>query len=106
LHFGTIGWHKFLLGHTARHFEEIQKEYISVTRQWNSASFWAKNLTLALWEFGWTIWKHQNETLHDSKGVVRIPTRELSNSITQEWHNGDNNLLAPDKALIQGTTLP
>jgi hypothetical protein len=52
------------------------------------------------------IWKHRNEILHDSKGMERIPTRELNNSITQEWHNGDTNLFAPDQALIQGTTLP
>jgi hypothetical protein len=48
---GTIGWHNFLLGETARQFEAIQHEYITATRQWNSAPFWAKNLTLALWDF-------------------------------------------------------
>jgi hypothetical protein len=26
--------------------------------------------------------------------------------VTQEWQNGDINLLAQDKPLIQGTTLP
>jgi hypothetical protein len=60
-HQGDIGWHNFLLGQTARHFEAIQQDYISATRQWNSASFWAKNLMLAPWEFGWTIWKYRNE---------------------------------------------
>jgi hypothetical protein len=48
---GTIGLHNFLLGQTARQFEAIQQEYITATQQWNSAPFWAKNLTLALWEF-------------------------------------------------------
>jgi hypothetical protein len=38
--------------------------------------------------------------------MERIPTRALDNTITQEWQSGDTNLLAPDKALIQGTTLP
>jgi hypothetical protein len=46
--------------------------------------FWTKNLTLALWEFGWTIWKHWNEIIHDSTGVERIPKRELNDSVTQE----------------------
>jgi hypothetical protein len=103
---GTIGWHNFLLGQTARQFEAIQQVYITTTRQWNSAPFWAKNLTLALWEFSWTIWKHRNETLHDCTGVDRIPTRELNDSVTQEGQNGDTELLPQDKALIQGTSLP
>jgi hypothetical protein len=30
---GTIGWHNFLLGPTARQFEAIQQEYIAATRQ-------------------------------------------------------------------------
>jgi hypothetical protein len=81
---GTIGWHNFLLGQTARQFEAMQQEYISATRQWNNAPFWAKNLTLALWDFSWTIWKHRNQTLHDRTGVDRIPTRELNDSATQE----------------------
>jgi hypothetical protein len=34
---GAIGWHNFLLGQTARQFEAIQQEYITATRQWNSA---------------------------------------------------------------------
>jgi hypothetical protein len=104
---GTIGWHNFLLGQTVRQFEAIQQEHIIATRQWNSAPpFWAKNLTLALWEFSWTIWKHRNETLHDRTGVDRIPTRELNDSATQEWQNGDTELLPQDKALIQDTSLP
>jgi hypothetical protein len=102
---GDIGWHNFLLGQTARHFEAIQQEYISATRQWNITPFWAKKLTLVLWEFGWTVWKHRNELLNDSTGVDRIPKRELNNSVTQEWQNGDTNLLAQDKPKIQGTTL-
>jgi hypothetical protein len=89
-----------------RHFEAIQQDYISATRRWNNASFWAKNLTLALREFGWTIWNHRNELLHDSTGVDKIPKRELNDSMAQEWQNGDINLLAQDKSLIQGTTLP
>jgi hypothetical protein len=52
------------------------------------------------------IWKHRNEILHDSAGVDRISTREINNNIIQEWQNGDTNLLAQDKALIQGTILP
>jgi hypothetical protein len=103
---GTIGWHNFLLGQTARQFEAIQQEYITATRQWNSAPFWAKNLTLALWDFSWTIWKHRNQTLHDRTGVDRIPTRELNDSVRQEWQDGDTELLPQDKALIQGTSLP
>jgi hypothetical protein len=103
---GATGWHNFLLGQTARQFEAMQHEYITATWQWNSAPFWAKNLTLALWEFSWTIWKHRNETLHDCTGVDRIPTRELNASVTQEWQNGDTELLPQDKALIQGTSLP
>jgi hypothetical protein len=71
---GTIGWHNFLLGQTARQFEAIQQEYITATRQWNSAPFWAKNLTLALWEFSLTIWKYRNETLHECTGVDRQDT--------------------------------
>jgi hypothetical protein len=63
-------------------------------------------LTLALWEFSWTIWKHRNETLHDRTGVDQIPQRELNASVTQEWQNGDTELLPQDKALIQGTSLP
>jgi hypothetical protein len=55
---GTIGWHNFLLGQTAIQFEAIHQEHITATRQWNSAPFWDKYLTLALWEFSWTIWKH------------------------------------------------
>jgi hypothetical protein len=47
------------------------------------------------------IWKHRNEILHDSAGVDRISTREINNNIIQEWQNGDTNLLAQDKALIQ-----
>jgi hypothetical protein len=50
---GIIGWHNFILGQTARQFEAIQQEHITATRQWNSAPFWAKNLTLALWDFSW-----------------------------------------------------
>jgi hypothetical protein len=80
---GDIGWHSFILGQTARHFEAIQQHYISETSQWNSTSFWAKKLTLALWEFGWTIWKYQNEILHDSAGVDRLPKWELNDSGTQ-----------------------
>jgi hypothetical protein len=38
--------------------------------------------------------------------VDRIPTRELNNSVTQEWQNGDTELLPQDKVLIQGTSLP
>jgi hypothetical protein len=38
--------------------------------------------------------------------VERIPKRELNDSVTQEWQNGDINLLAQDKPLIQGTTIP
>jgi hypothetical protein len=38
--------------------------------------------------------------------VERIPKRELNNSVTQEWQNGDIHLLAQDKPLIQVTTLP
>jgi hypothetical protein len=89
----------------ARHFEAIQQEYISATRQWNIAPFGAKNLTVALWEFGCTVWKHRSELLHDSTGVDRIPKRELNDSVTQEWQNEDTNLLAQDKPLIQSTTL-
>jgi hypothetical protein len=33
-------------------------------------------------------------------------TVAYANQRTQEWQNGDINLLAKDKALIQGTTLP
>jgi hypothetical protein len=44
--------------------------------------------------------------LHDRTGVDRIPTRELNNSVTQEWQNGDTELLPQDKVLIQGTSLP
>jgi hypothetical protein len=102
----AIGWHNCLLGQTAPKFEAIQQEYITATRQWNSAPFWAKNLTLALWEFGWTIWKYRNETLHHCTGVDRIPKRELNNSVTQEWQNTDTELLPPDKALFQGISLP
>jgi hypothetical protein len=103
---GIISWHNFLLGQTARQFEAIQQEHITATRQWNSAPFWAKNLTLALWDFSWTIWKHRNQTLHDRTGVDQIPQRELNASVTQEWQNGDTELLPQDKALIQGTSLP
>jgi len=71
---GVFGWHNFLLGQTARQFEAIQQEYITATRQWNSAPFLAKNLTLALWEFSSTIWKYRNETLHDCTGVDRQDT--------------------------------
>jgi hypothetical protein len=39
---GTIGWHNFFLGQTAKQFEAIQQEYITTTSQWNSAPFWAK----------------------------------------------------------------
>jgi hypothetical protein len=99
----AIGWHNFLLGHTARQFEAI---HVTATWQWNSAPFWAKNLILALWELSWTIWKYRNETLHDRTGVDGIPTRELNDSVTQEWQNGDTKLLPQDKALIQGTSLP
>jgi hypothetical protein len=53
-----------------------------------------------------TIWKHRNQTLHDRTGVDRIPQRELNPSVTQEWQNGDTELLPQDKALIQGTSLP
>jgi hypothetical protein len=102
---GTIGWHNFLLGQTARQFEAIQQEDITATRQWNSAPFWAKNLTLVLWEYSWTIWKYGNQTLHDCTGVDRIPQRELNDSVTQEWQNGDSELLPQGKALIQGTSL-
>jgi hypothetical protein len=35
-----------------------------------------------------------------------LPTRELNASVTQEWQNGDTELLPQDKALIQGTSLP
>jgi hypothetical protein len=30
----------------------------------------------------------------------------LNDSVTQEWQNGDTELLPQDKALIQGTSLP
>jgi hypothetical protein len=49
-HQGDTEWRNFLLGQTARHFEAVQQDYISATRQWNNASFWTKNLTLALGE--------------------------------------------------------
>jgi hypothetical protein len=102
----AIGWHNFLVGQTARQFEAIQQEDITATRQWNSASFWAKNLTLPLWEFGWTIWKYRNETLHDHTRVDRLSKRELNDIVAQEWQNGDTELLPQDKALLQGTSLP
>ena len=105
-HQNIIGWHNFLLGQVAEQFEQCQHEFILETRQWNNSAFWAKNLTLALWEFGWAIWKTRNEILHDSKGVERIPTRQLNASITEEWQNGIDKLLDQDKALIRGTTLP
>jgi hypothetical protein len=38
--------------------------------------------------------------------VERVPKRELNNSVTQEWQNGDINLLAQDKPVILGTTIP
>jgi hypothetical protein len=79
----ATGWHYFLLGQTARQFEQLQQDYISATQQWNSASFWAKNLALALSEFGWTIWKHQSEILHDNTGVHRISKREINDNVTQ-----------------------
>jgi hypothetical protein len=101
----ATGWHYFLLGQTARQFEQLQQDYISATQQWNSALFWAKNLTLALWEFGWTIWKHGNKILHDRTGVEGISKRELNDSVTQEWQNGNTNLLKQDKEFIQGTTI-
>jgi hypothetical protein len=52
------------------------------------------------------IWMEDLEILHDSTGVDRIPKRELNDNVAQEWQNGDINLLAQDKPLIQGTTLP
>jgi hypothetical protein len=48
----------------------------------------------------------ENEILHDRTGVDRIPNRELNDSVTQQWQNGDTELLPQDKALIQGTSLP
>jgi hypothetical protein len=103
---GTIGWHNFLLGQTARQFQAIQQEYITATRQWNSAPFWAKNLTLALWDFSWTIWKHRNQTLHDHTGVDQIPQRELNASVTQEWQNGDTELLPKTKPSSKAPHFP
>jgi hypothetical protein len=75
-HQGDIGWYNFLLGQTARHFEAIQQDYIS--RQWNSASFWAMNLLLALWEFGWRIWKYSM--------TARVWTGYPKESSMTMWH--------------------
>jgi hypothetical protein len=35
-----------------------------------------------------------------------MPTRELNDSVTQEWQNGNTELLPQDNTLIQGTSLP
>jgi hypothetical protein len=61
---------------------------------------------LALWEFGWTIWKYWSEILHDTLGVDRISKQEITHNVTQEWQNGDTDLLPQDKPLLQGTSLP
>jgi hypothetical protein len=108
IHQDTIGCHNILLRQTAKQFGQCQQNYILETQQWNSAAFWAKILTLALWELKWTIWKTRNEIVHGRMGVARTPARELNASIEQEWKNGTEDLLAQDQALIQaqGTTLP
>jgi hypothetical protein len=52
------------------------------------------NLETPEWD---TPWQHR---------CGQDPQKRTQRHVTQEWQNGDTNLLAQDKALIQGTTLP
>jgi hypothetical protein len=94
-HQDPILWHNFLLGQKDKKLDTWTNpaRYISDTQQWNSASFWAQILTLALWEFGCTKWKQATSWQY------RCGT-DLQREII--WQHGDTGLLAQDKALIQG----
>lgn len=112
-----IGWHLAMRGYVSRHWKKavaanprlVSVEPVSTEDKTKrkptpeeAADNWMRKLLLHLWEFGYAMWEHRNNVLHDAQleASRRIRDAAMNEEIIKLYGNA-NKYAAQDRWLFE-----
>ena len=85
----NIGWCNILCGFIFNDLVDLQRDYLLDIDSRLSSTRWASALSNKLWSIVHQLWKHRNDTLHNSESIHLLSELNQLKTLLQRKHKLD-----------------